>query len=225
MHADALIQFLSMSSWASLAAVFHQPVYHMLIWLYLQDAQHIQTSEACSLSKWGQGLWAQAWPAALLVLQWPHPLSWYCRSVWLWPCHECLAWSRQTTQLCSQLVGTLQSLLIAIAWSRIMVAPVSLVALIIPTTLPDGSAALPAFIFRWPSWPCQWQLGWVGILVEFRLTGAWTQCEEAFHIMISPRFLRCHLAQWHFTSVVVLKHRHSVSSSNWRRTIYQIKLL
>ena len=54
----------------------------------------------------------------------------------------------QTMKLCSQSFGTLQSRIIAEARSRIMVAPVSPAAPIIATTVCDGPAALPNFIFE-----------------------------------------------------------------------------
>ena len=38
-----------------------------------------------SLSKWGRGPQAEALPVVRLTLPWPHPLAWYCRSVWSWP--------------------------------------------------------------------------------------------------------------------------------------------
>ena len=37
------------------------------------------------LSKWGWG--PQALPLAGLTSRRPHPLAWYCRSVWSWPYH------------------------------------------------------------------------------------------------------------------------------------------
>ena len=51
-------------------------------------------------------------------------------------------------KLCSHSVGTLPSRIMAVARLRIMVAPVSPAALIISTTMPDGPAALPDFIFE-----------------------------------------------------------------------------
>ena len=51
-------------------------------------------------------------------------------------------------KLCSQSAGTLPSQMITEAKSRIMVAPESLAALIISTTMPDGPAALSDFIFE-----------------------------------------------------------------------------
>ena len=51
-------------------------------------------------------------------------------------------------KLYSQSVGTLPSRIIQVARSRIMVAAVSPAALIISTTMPDGPAALPDFIFE-----------------------------------------------------------------------------
>ena len=49
-------------------------------------------------------------------------------------------------KLCSQSESTLPSRMIAAEKSRIMEAPMSPVARIISTTMPDGSCALPAFI-------------------------------------------------------------------------------
>ena len=49
-------------------------------------------------------------------------------------------------KLCSQSAGTLPSA--GTLLSRIMVAPESLAALIISTTMPDGPAALSDFIFE-----------------------------------------------------------------------------
>ena len=49
-------------------------------------------------------------------------------------------------KLCSQSEGTLPSRMIAAARSRIMEAPMSPVARIIFTTMPDWPGALPAFI-------------------------------------------------------------------------------
>ena len=46
-----------------------------------------QNQRAFSLSKWGRGPKAQALPVIRLTLPWPHPLAWYCRSVWSWPYH------------------------------------------------------------------------------------------------------------------------------------------
>ena len=51
-------------------------------------------------------------------------------------------------KLSSQLAGTLPSQIIAVPRLWIMVAPVSLAALIISTTMPDGPAALSDFIFE-----------------------------------------------------------------------------
>ena len=48
---------------------------------------HMTKPAKPSLSKWGLGPQAQALPVAHLTLPWPHPLAWYCRSVWSWPYH------------------------------------------------------------------------------------------------------------------------------------------
>ena len=71
----------SMFAWASLPPACRQSAYHMLFWLHHSNAPHAQTSEAFSLSKWGRGPQAEALPVARLTLPWPHPLAWYCRSV------------------------------------------------------------------------------------------------------------------------------------------------
>ena len=76
-----------MFAWASLPPACRQSAYHMLFWLHHSNAPHAQTSEAFSLSKWGRGPQAEALPVARLTLPWPHPLAWYCRSVWSWPYH------------------------------------------------------------------------------------------------------------------------------------------
>ena len=72
------------------APACRQSAYHILFWLHHSNAPHAQTSKAFSLSKWGRGPQAKALPVARLTLPWPHPLAWYCRSVWSWPYH-CVA--------------------------------------------------------------------------------------------------------------------------------------
>ena len=56
---------------------------------------HMPKPAKPSLSKWGQGFKAQALPVVPLTLLWPHPLAWYCRSVWSWSyhCAACSSWS------------------------------------------------------------------------------------------------------------------------------------
>ena len=79
-------------------------------------------------------------------------LSWPALSVWdhgsfscpLYPSYPCR--SRQWN--CSQLEGTLPSQMIAAARSQIMEVPMSQAALIISSTMPDRSSALPALIWE-----------------------------------------------------------------------------
>ena len=74
-------------------------------------------------------------------------------------------------KLSSQSVGTLPSRIIAVARSQIMVAPVSPAALTISTTMPDGPAALPDFIFEMAFFTMSIVIGIGGPLTEVHLTG------------------------------------------------------
>ena len=105
--ADLTPDLLVLLSWGSTVVSFHsrqsfsvsffnvslglptpaclQSVYHMLFWLHLLERSTCPNHRSPLSIKWGRGPQAEALPVARLTLMWPHPLAWYCRSVWSWP--------------------------------------------------------------------------------------------------------------------------------------------
>ena len=76
----------SMSSWASQADTFHQPVCQRLSWLHHWSIPHFHTSGAFSPSEWGSVTqWKHA-QVAHWFWWWQCLAAWYCRSVWSLPC-------------------------------------------------------------------------------------------------------------------------------------------
>ena len=77
----------SMSSWASQAHAFHQPVCQRLSWLHYWSVPHVHTSGAFSPSEWGPDPQCQAVQVAHWIWKWQCLAAWHCRSVWSLPCH------------------------------------------------------------------------------------------------------------------------------------------
>ena len=75
-----------MSSWASQAHVFHQPVCQKLSWLHHWSVPHVHTSRAFSPSEWGPDPQCQAGQVAHWTWWWQCLAPWHCRSVWSLPC-------------------------------------------------------------------------------------------------------------------------------------------
>ena len=88
-----------------------------------------------------------------------------------------------------------------------MVAPVSPAALIISTTMPDGPAAMPDFIFEMAFFTMSIVIGRGrpsnrGSFGQASRVPVKINVEKPF-IMFNPRILLCLLAQWHFPSVIL----------------------
>ena len=75
-----------MSSWASQAHAFHQPVWQRLSWLHHWSIPHVHTSRAISPPEWGTD--PQCKPAQVThwIWWWQCLAAWHCRSVWSLPC-------------------------------------------------------------------------------------------------------------------------------------------
>ena len=75
-----------MSSWASQAHAFHQPVCQRLSWLHHWSIPHVHTSRAISPPEWGTD--PQCKPAQVIhwIWWWQCLVAWHCRSVWSLPC-------------------------------------------------------------------------------------------------------------------------------------------
>ena len=110
-----------------------------------------------------------------------------------------------------------------------MVAPVSPAALIISTTMPDGPAALPDFIFEMAFFNMSIVIGIGGPSNGRQVTRVPVKFnDEKPFIMFSPRILLCLLAHWHFPSVILHWlvpcniNMNSFSSSGWQGGRYQM---
>ena len=77
----------SMSSWASQAHAFPQPVCEKLSLLHHWSVRHVHTSGAFSPSEWGPDPQCQAAQVADWTWWWQCLAAWHCRSVWSLPCH------------------------------------------------------------------------------------------------------------------------------------------
>ena len=76
-----------MSSWASQAHTFLQPVCQRLSSLHHWSVPHVHTSRAFSPSEWGPDPECQAMQVAHCIWWWQCLVAWHCRSVWSLPCH------------------------------------------------------------------------------------------------------------------------------------------
>ena len=76
-----------MSSWASQAHTFHQPVCQRLSWLHHWSVPHVHTIGVFSPSEWGPDPQCQAAQEAHWTWWWQCLAAWHCRSVWSLPCH------------------------------------------------------------------------------------------------------------------------------------------
>ena len=76
-----------MSSWASQAHAFHQPVCQRLSWLHQWSVPHVHISGAFFSSEWSPDLQCQAAQVAHWIWWWKCLAAWHCRSVWSLPCH------------------------------------------------------------------------------------------------------------------------------------------
>ena len=77
-----------MSSSASQAHAFHQPVCHRLSWLHPWSVPCVHTSRALSPSGWGPDPQCQAVQVAHWTWWWQCLVVWRCRSFWSLPCHS-----------------------------------------------------------------------------------------------------------------------------------------
>ena len=78
----------SMSSWASQAHAFHQPVFYRLSLLHHWSIPHVHTSRAFSPPEWGPDPQYQAAQVTHWTWWWQCLVAWHCRSVWSLPCHS-----------------------------------------------------------------------------------------------------------------------------------------
>ena len=78
----------SMSSWASQAHAFHQPVCQRLSWLHHWSVSHVHTSGAVSPSEWGSDPQCQAAQVAHWSWWWQYLAAWRCSYGWSLPCHS-----------------------------------------------------------------------------------------------------------------------------------------
>ena len=76
-----------MSSWASKAHAFHQPVCQRLSWLHYWSVPHVHTIGVFSPSEWGPDPQCQVAQVAHWIWWWQFLAAWHCRSVWSLPCH------------------------------------------------------------------------------------------------------------------------------------------
>ena len=76
-----------MSSWASQAHAFHQPVCQRLSWLHHWSVPHVYTIRVFSSSEWGPDPQCQAAQVAHWTWWWQCLAAWHCRSVWSLPSH------------------------------------------------------------------------------------------------------------------------------------------
>ena len=76
-----------MSSLASQAHAFHQPVDQRLSWLHHWNVPHVHTCGAFSPSEWGPNPQCQATQVVHWIWWWQCLAAWHCRSVWLLPYH------------------------------------------------------------------------------------------------------------------------------------------
>ena len=77
-----------MSSWASQAHAFPQPVCERPSWLHHWSIPHVHTSRAFSPSEWGLDPKCQAAQVADWTWWWQCLVAWHCRSVWSLPYHS-----------------------------------------------------------------------------------------------------------------------------------------
>ena len=77
-----------MSSWASMAQAFRQPVCHRLSSLHHWSVPHVHTSRAFSPSGWSPDPQYKAMQVAHWTWWWQSLVAWHCRSVWSLPCHS-----------------------------------------------------------------------------------------------------------------------------------------
>ena len=77
---------VSLSSWASQAHAFHQPVCQRLSLLHHWSVPHVHTIRVFSPSEWGHPQ-CQAAQVAYWTWWWQCLAAWHCRSVWSLPCH------------------------------------------------------------------------------------------------------------------------------------------
>ena len=77
-----------MSSWASQAHAFLQPVCERLSWLHHWSIPHVHTSGAFSPSEWGPDPQCQATQVVHWTRWWEHLAAWHCRSVRSLSCHS-----------------------------------------------------------------------------------------------------------------------------------------
>ena len=77
---------VSMSSLASQAHAFHQPVCQRLSWLHHWSVPNVHTLVS-SPSEWGPDPQCQAAQIAHWTWWWQCLVVWHCRSVWSVPCH------------------------------------------------------------------------------------------------------------------------------------------
>ena len=76
-----------MSSWASQAQAFPQPVFERLSWLHHWSVPHVHSNRAFSPSWWGPDPQSQATQVVHWTWWW-RLVAWHCRSVWSLPCHS-----------------------------------------------------------------------------------------------------------------------------------------
>ena len=76
----------SMSSWASKAHTFHQPVCQRLSWLHHWSVSHVHTNGPFSPSEWSPDPQCQAAQVAHWIWWWQYLAAWHCKSVWSLPC-------------------------------------------------------------------------------------------------------------------------------------------
>ena len=78
---------VSISSWASQAYAFHQPVCQRLSWLNHWSIPHVHIIGVFSPSEWDPDPQCQAPQVAHWTWWWQCLAVWHCRSVWSLPCH------------------------------------------------------------------------------------------------------------------------------------------
>ena len=77
-----------MSSLASQADAFPQPICERLSWLHHWSIPHVHTSGAFSPSEWGPDPQCQVAQVAHWTWWWQCLAAWHRRSVWSLPCHS-----------------------------------------------------------------------------------------------------------------------------------------
>ena len=85
LSAIPLRHLLFMSSWASQAHAFHQPVCQRLSWLHQWSIPHVHTSRAISPPEWGTDPQCKPAQVTRWIWWWQCLAAWHCRSVWSLP--------------------------------------------------------------------------------------------------------------------------------------------